>query len=226
MIDSVAVVSGGMDSVTMLHYLIKREDKHPAVLTFSYGQKHRKEIDYARWQAELLGCEIHQIIDLNILAPVFASSALVSKDIAIPDIDIVHGDPQPITYVPNRNMIFLAIAAAFAETLGATDVFYGAQAHDLYGYWDTTPDFLQRINDLLALNRKSISRIKAPLVNLTKSEVLKLGLELDVNFSKTWSCYEGNDLACGRCPTCAERIAAFKVVGVPDPLVYQYGAEA
>ena len=221
MVNSIAIVSGGMDSVTMLHYLVKHENQKPAILTFSYKQKHSKEIEYARIQAKTLGCDIHQIIDLGLLAPAFATSALVSNEIPVPNIDMVQGDSQPVTYVPNRNMIFLAIAAAFAETLGVTEIFYGAQAHDLYGYWDTTPDFLERINTLLSLNRKNSIKVKAPLVNLSKAEVLKLGLELQVDYSKTWSCYEGNDLACGKCPTCAERLAAFKVMGIPDPLPYQ-----
>ncbi len=221
MIDCIAIVSGGMDSVTMLHYLVKQKQKSPAVLTFTYGQKHSKEIDFAKYQVELLTLKQHQIVDLSILSAAFASSSLVSSAVEIPNIDAVKGDPQPSTYVPNRNMIFLAIAAAFAETLSLTDIFYGAQAHDLYGYWDTTPDFLQRINDLLTLNRKTIIRISAPLVHLTKTEVLKLGIELDVDYSKTWSCYEGNELACGKCPTCAERMNAFQQVGRNDPIKYK-----
>src|SRR5271157_2090270 len=155
MADTLAIVSGGMDSVTLLHYLIKREGKRPAVLTFAYGQKHSKEIECARYQAKLLACEQHQIIDLSFLVPAFASSALVSREIAIPPIDAVQGDPQPATYVPFRNTIFLSIAAAFAETLGVSEVCYGAQAHDLYGYWDTTPEYQERINALFSLNRKN-----------------------------------------------------------------------
>jgi 7-cyano-7-deazaguanine synthase len=145
MIDSVAIVSGGMDSVTMLHYLVKQEYKTPAVLSFTYGQKHSKEIEYAKYQVQQLDLREHQIVDLSMLASAFASSALVSGAIEIPNIDAVRGDPQPVTYVPNRNMIFLAIAAAFAETFQVCDIYYGAQAHDLYGYWDTTPDFLESV---------------------------------------------------------------------------------
>lgn len=220
MVDSVAIVSGGMDSVTLLHYLVKREGKNPAVLSFTYGQKHNKEIEYAHYQSETLGCKHFQVLDLGFLAPAFASSALVSKEIAIPNIKDVEGDSQPLTYVPNRNMIFLSIAAAYAETLGVKEICYGAQAHDLYGYWDTTPQFLERINSLLSLNRKNSIQVKAPLVTLSKSDVLRLGLELNVDYGKTWSCYEGNDLACGKCPTCAERLAAFQAVGMVDPIPY------
>lgn len=220
MADSVAIVSGGMDSITLLHFLVKREQKKPAVITYSYGQKHSKEVQYAKYHTELLGCEDHLLLDLSLLSPVFQSSALVGKDISIPNIDSVLGDPQPPTYVPNRNMIFLSIAVAYAESNKLQNVYYGAQAHDLYGYWDTTLDFLDRINLLLSLNRKNHIQILAPLVNLSKAEVLRLGLEMNVNYGKTWSCYAGNDLACGKCPTCAERLEAFKTVGIDDPLKY------
>ena len=217
---AIAIVSGGMDSVTLLHYLVKKLDLRPTVLTYVYGQKHTKEIEAAKYQSDLLGCTDHQIVDLSMLAPAFASSSLVSRDRAIPDIDEVQGDPQPATYVPNRNMIFLSIAAAFAETRGASVIYYGAQAHDLYGYWDTTPDFLEHINHLLSLNRKNSIQIEAPLVHLPKVGVLRMGLELKVDYGNTWSCYEGNALACGRCPTCAERLKAFEEVGLKDPIAY------
>jgi 7-cyano-7-deazaguanine synthase len=221
MSDSVTIISGGMDSVTLLHYLVKRLNKNPSVLTYVYGQKHYKEVEYAKYQAAILGLTDYRIIDLSFLKPVFEGSALVSSTIEIPDIDTVKGDPQPPTYVPNRNMTFLAIASAYAETLGVNDIYYGAQAHDLYGYWDTTPDFLESINKLLSLNRKHSIRVKAPFVRKSKANVLRLGLELGVDYGKTWSCYRGNEYACGNCPTCAERLAAFKEVGITDPLPYK-----
>lgn len=220
MIDAVAIVSGGMDSVTMLHYLVKRQHQHPLVLTFTYGQKHSKELVYAQYHAELLNCPAHCLVDLSFLRAAFASSSLVSADLNVPDIATVQGDPQPSTYVPNRNMIFLSIAAAWAETVGASEIYYGAQRHDLYGYWDTTPDFLTQINAILHLNRKHHIQVRAPLVSYAKADVLRLGLELDIDYSQTWSCYRGNQVACGVCPTCAERLAAFAQVGVSDPLPY------
>lgn len=220
MIDAVAIVSGGMDSVTLLHYLIKRQDKHPLVLTFTYGQKHSREVDCARHQADLLGCA-HEVVDLGLLARAFASSSLVSSELDVPAMAAVQGDPQPSTYVPNRNMIFLSIAAAWAETVGAGEVYYGAQRHDLYGYWDTTPDFLARINAVLGLNRQRRIAVLAPLVDHSKTDVLRLGLELGVNYAHTWSCYRGESAACGVCPTCAERLAAFAQVGIADPLPYR-----
>lgn len=220
MMDSVAIVSGGMDSVTLLHYLIKVEKRAPAIITFGYGQKHDKEIEYAKTQAALLGCQEHLVLDLALLRPLFANSALVSSETAVPNILDVLGDPQPPTYVPNRNMIFLALAVAYAETQGVSDVFYGAQRHDIYGYWDTTPQFLEQLNQVYTLNRKTQVTIQAPFVQHSKTDILRQGLELDVDYSLTWSCYEGRAVACGRCPTCAERIKAFEEVGIPDPLPY------
>lgn len=220
MSDCVAIVSGGMDSVTLLHYLVKVAKRRPAVISFSYGQKHIKEVSLAQENAAILECPDHLICDISTMQNLFQTSALVARDLNVPTIDAVQGDSQPITYVPNRNMIFLALAAAYAESHDATEVFYGAQRHDLYGYWDTTPDFLSRLNDVFALNRKTAIRIEAPFVNYSKADILRQGLEIGVDYSKTWSCYEGLSLACGICPTCAERLAAFTEIGIADPIPY------
>lgn len=220
MTDSVVIVSGGMDSVTLLHYLVKVEKKEPAVITFVYGQKHDKEVAYARLQAEQLGCRHHLVLELSELRPLFASSALVTGGAEIPDALDVLGDPQPATYVPNRNMIFLALAAAYAETNGVSDVYYGAQRHDIYGYWDTTPQFLAQLNQVYHLNRKTPLQIMAPFVDYSKTDILRTGLRLGVDYGQTWSCYRGGEAACGRCPTCAERLSAFKELGLADPLPY------
>jgi 7-cyano-7-deazaguanine synthase len=220
MVNAVIIVSGGLDSVTLLHYLVKKEQIKPAVISFMYGQKHDKEIAFAKLHAEQLNCPKQLTLNLNLLQPLFAHSALVADNVAVPDVLEVMGDPQPITYVPNRNMIFLSLAAAYAETLGVTDVYYGAQKHDVYGYWDTTPQFLERMNQLLALNRKTPLEIKAPFVQYSKTEIVRLGLELGIDYRLTWSCYEGQELACGRCPTCAERLKAFADLGRVDPLPY------
>lgn len=219
-IDSVAIVSGGMDSVTLLHWLVKVEKRHPAVITFIYGQKHDKEIAYAETQVQSLGLREHLVLDLSLLRPLFASSALVGST-AVPTLASVQGDPQPVTYVPNRNMIFLALAAAYAENNGVSDIYYGAQHHDMYGYWDTTPDFLAQLNTVYQLNRKTPIQIKAPFVNHTKADILREGLELDVDYEQTWSCYEGQEVACGVCPTCGERLQAFAELNLTDPIPYR-----
>ncbi len=219
--DSVVIVSGGMDSVTLLHYMVKQEKRNPAVMTFQYGQKHSREIECAKAQVTLLGIKAHMMVDLRATQAIFGTSALVNETTAIPDVQAVAGDNQPATYVPNRNMLFLAYAVAYAESLKADRVYYGAQAHDLYGYWDTTPEFLERLNSVYALNRKEAVKIEAPFVNYSKADVLRTGLELGVDYAQTWSCYAGGEVACGRCPTCAERLKAFQEVGVSDPLPYR-----
>ena len=221
--DSVAIVSGGMDSVTLLHYLVKTEKRQPAVITFIYGQKHDKEVQCAQYHARQLNCPAHLVLDLAQLSPLFAGSALINGGQAIPTAQEVAGDPQPATYVPNRNMIFLALAAAYAESHDVSDVFYGAQQHDLYGYWDTTPEFLARLNQVYQLNRKTPLRIQAPFVQYSKTDILRTGRDLNIDYAQTWSCYAGQALACGRCPTCAERLAAFANLGLTDPLPYAAG---
>lgn len=220
MIDCLAIVSGGLDSVTLLHHLVKSAGRRPAVVTFLYGQKHAREVACARQQARALGCDDHQIVDLTALGPVFGASALVSAETPIPTAAAVAGDPQPATYVPNRNMLFLALAVALAESRGVDAVYYGAQQHDLYGYWDTTPDFLARVNAVYQLNRKQPVQIHAPFVSWSKADIVRAGLALGIDYGATWSCYAGGGTACGQCPTCAERLAAFAAVGVTDPLPY------
>lgn len=215
----IVIVSGGMDSVTLLHEVVRDHGRRVLALSFAYGQRHCRELECATTQARKLGCE-HRLLDLASLAPALADSALTSPGRAIPEISETMGDPQPPTYVPNRNMLFLSIAVALAETSGIDTVYYGAQRHDLYGYWDTTPTFVERLNAVYALNRKKPVSIVAPFMHMSKSGVLKRGLALGVEYDKTWSCYAGREKACGLCPTCAERLAAFKEVGMSDPLVY------
>lgn len=215
----VVIISGGMDSVTLLHEVVRNTSQRVLALSFAYGQRHQRELQCAIAQTGKLGCE-HRILDLTSLAPALADSALTNAERPIPKISETMGDPQPPTYVPNRNMLFLAIAVAFAETTGRDTIYYGAQKHDLYGYWDTTPEFIERVNAVYGLNRKQLIRIVAPFMHLSKSEVLRRGLALGVEFDQTWSCYAGGENACGVCPTCAERLAAFKEVGLSDPLIY------
>jgi 7-cyano-7-deazaguanine synthase len=117
-------------------------------------------------------------------------------------------------------MIFLALAAAYAESHDASEVFYGAQKADLYGYWDTTPQFLAQLNQVYQLNRRTPITIQAPFVQKSKAEILRIGLELGVDYSRTWSCYRGEATACGTCPTCAERLAAFAELNLTDPIPY------
>lgn len=216
----IAVVSGGMDSTTMLHYIVKRSQATVALaLTFDYGQTLAREMECAKYQCGVLGIG-HQIVDLKPLArTLFSGSALVG-DAAVPDLEAVLGDPQPITYVPNRNTLFVEIATAVAETIGAESVYIGIQRHDVYGYWDTTPQWLNKLNALHALNRKNHVLVQAPFANWSKAKELEVGVQMGVDYAHTWSCYRGEELACGQCATCVERLTAFKSLGLHDPLPY------
>lgn len=219
------LLSGGLDSTTLLFYVVNTLKRSPVhTISFDYGQRHNRELRCAAWQAARAGVTAHDVVDLGFLGPMLKNaSALVEDGADVPDLDELDRDQldQPPTYVPNRNMMLLSIAAACAEARGVRDVFYGAQAMDEYGYWDCTAAFLDRINAVLSLNRRDSVTIHAPFVNLKKTDVLKIGLELGVDYSQTWSCYRGGKIACGTCPTCVERLSAFREVGVKDPLPYR-----
>ena len=117
-------------------------------------------------------------------------------------------------------MMLLSMAAAYAEAAGIADIYYGAQAQDEYGYWDCTPAFLEGLNAVFALNRRTPVKVHAPLVHHSKADNVLMGIDLGVDFGQTWSCYRGGDSACGTCPTCVERLNAFAAAGMEDPLPY------
>lgn len=221
---AVVLVSGGLDSSVLLHHVVRQLRGAPVhAVSFDYGQRHSKEIECAHWQADAADVAAHRVVDVTFLGElVKGASALVSGGRTVPDLSDLNADQldQPPTYVPNRNMILLSIAAAYAETQGIRDVYYGAQALDEYGYWDCTTEFLARVNRVLSLNRRDTITIHAPFIHKKKVESVRLGIELGVNFGYTWSCYRGGDLACGTCPTCVERLKAFEEAGVEDPLRY------
>lgn len=220
--NAVVLLSGGMDSATLLYYVKRRlKVRTLHALSFAYGQKHSRELEMARWQARRAGVREHRVIDISFFGGlVTGGSALTDKAIRVPDLTNLSGRQrrQPPTYVPNRNMVFLSLAAAYAEARGIRDVFYGAQAQDEYGYWDCTADFVERINHVLKLNRRKAIAVHAPFARMKKAVVLRNGLALGVDYSHTWSCYRGGKKPCGTCPTCVERAEAFRVVGVEDRL--------
>lgn len=221
---AVVLLSGGMDSTVLLHHVARELGRAPVhAISFDYHQRHRKELACAAWQAARVGVAAHQVVNVSYVAElVKGGTTLVEGGADVPDLSSLSPTSldQPPTYVPNRNMILLSLAAAYAEAHGIRDVFYGAQAHDEYGYWDCTRDFLARINDVLALNRREAVTIHAPLIGKRKAELVKMGTALGVDFAQTWSCYRGGEKACGACPTCVERLKAFAEAGVYDPLPY------
>ena len=206
---AVVLLSGGMDSVTLLHYVV-RELKVPLVhaLSFHYGQKHSRELEMAHWQVRAAGLKVHLELDIRLLSDITrGGSALTDPAIEVPDLASLSPDAlrQPPTYVPNRNMILLSLAAAYAESQGMSHVFFGAQQQDAYGYWDCTAAFVEGLNAVLAQNHGVPVRIMAPFVHRSKREIVAIGRSLGVDYAHTWSCYRGGETPCGTCPTCVER---------------------
>ncbi|MBI4559798.1 MAG: 7-cyano-7-deazaguanine synthase QueC [Candidatus Hydrogenedentes bacterium] len=225
---AVVLLSGGLDSTVLLHHVVRTLGRAPVhALSYRYGQRHSRELECAAWQTKAAGVA-HCIIDLSFLGELLkGGSALLPGATAVPDLkDLAEAQlDQPPTYVPHRNMMLLSIACAYAEAHASRDVFYGAQALDEYGYWDCTAEFVGRLNRVLSLNRREAVIVHAPFVKLKKAETLALGLRLGVDFSHTWSCYRGEDVACGACPTCVERLNAFRAADATDPIPYRVPSE-
>jgi 7-cyano-7-deazaguanine synthase len=216
---AVVVVSGGLDSTTLLYWVIK-EGYEPHVLSFDYGQRHRKELRYARRTCEKLGVK-HKVVDLRSIHELLQGSALTSKGIAVPEEHYSH-ESQKATIVPNRNAIMLNIAIGYAVSIGAEKVFYAAHYNDRAIYPDCRWEFVESINTAAKLaNDNPRLEIVAPFVHKTKAEIVRIGHELGVPFEETWSCYKGEEKACGVCGTCRERIEAFQLNRLRDPLEYE-----
>jgi len=199
---AVVVLSGGMDSTTLL-YDVKNQGYETYTISFLYGQKHSKELEFAKKTCELLKVP-HKIVDISFFADL-APSALTKSSWSVPE-GYYTDESMKQTVVPNRNMVFLSLATSYAISLKAQKLFYGAHAGDHPIYPDC---------------RKEIVELEAPYVDLKKEDILKIGLKLGVDYSLTWSCYKGGEKACGRCGTCTERIEAFRKIGVKDPIEYE-----
>lgn len=222
---AVCLVSGGIDSCVTAH-LAKKKNFEIYALTINYGQRHKKEIDCAKSISCAIGAKDHIIIDIDFSN--FADSSLVDKSLE-PEmnrqLDEI-GKIIPTTYVPARNTIFLSIALAYAETIGAEAIFIGATSTDYSGYPDCRPEFIKAFQILSNLatkkgiENKSIE-IKAPLLKMSKADIIKKGLKLEANFEKTWSCYIGKKKACGRCDSCLLRLKGFKEAEIKDPIEYE-----
>lgn len=209
----VVILSGGLDSTVLTHKLVKakRRKKDVHAITFDYGQLHSKEIECARRTA--IDLQIPWKI-VKIQLP-FHNTALLNKDILLPTEDY-STESQKITVVPNRNMILLSIAAGYAEEINAKKVYYGAHKNDYAVYPDCRPKFISAVSRATMLGTYNKVKVLAPFSHKLKSDIIKLGVKLDVDFSKTWSCYKGGDFPCGLCGTCRERIKAFEEAGIKD----------
>jgi 7-cyano-7-deazaguanine synthase len=220
---AVVPISGGMDSTVLLHLAASHYDEIVAI-SYNYGQKHKdKELDCAASQVESLDMPVeYRWINLPFLKDVCQVSSLLNSKIAVAKAKDVMGDPQTVNYVPYRNLMLLSISLAIAENAGASTVFHGAaQADSVAGFWDGSEEFLEKINKVSALNRRNKITIQAPLIDKSKAEIIKLGVKLGVNFERTWTCYEGEELACGECTACSLRIQGFLEVGFIDPVKYK-----
>ena len=220
---AVVPISGGMDSSVLLHLAASRYDKVIAV-NYDYGQKHRdKEMNCASFQIESVDMPMDSLhIKLPFFTDICQVSSLLNNNIAVAKAKDVMGDPQTVNYVPYRNLMLLSISLAIAENYGASTVFHGAaQADSVAGFWDGSEEFLEQINKVSALNRRNKITVQAPLIDKSKKDIIKLGIKLGVNFSQTWTCYEGEAQACGECTACSLRIKGFMDARYIDPLNYK-----
>ena len=225
---AVLLLSGGLDSTTMLA-LATNEGYDVHALSFAYGQRHLTELDAAKAIARRYAVVEHRIIEIDLRA--FGGSALTA-DIAVPkDRELKYDDVTiPITYVPARNTIFLSYALAFAEVVGAREIFIGVNALDYSGYPDCRPEFIAAFEKMANLATRAgveargepAIRIRTPLIDMSKGEIIELGLKLGVDYSITTSCYDpGPDgEACGRCDACQLRLRGFSEAGANDPATY------
>jgi len=218
---AVVLLSGGMDSAVCLA-LARKEQKCIFALTFDYGQRHRQELQTARRLAKALGVAKHLVLHLNLRA--IGASALTSS---LPVPETVRAGEIPVTYVPARNLIFLSVALAWAEALGAEEIFIGVNQIDFSGYPDCRGDFIKAFQRTAKLATRTGRlcqpvKIRTPLLNLDKAGIVRLGVKLGVDFSRTHTCYNPDRLgrACGRCPSCRLRKKGFARAGLPDPTIY------
>jgi 7-cyano-7-deazaguanine synthase len=224
---AVVLLSGGLDSATVLA-LARQQGFEPCALTFRYGQRHAVEIEAARKIAQTTGVAAHVVVDFDLRK--FGGSALTG-DLAVPKGRNEHEMSQeiPSTYVPARNTIFLSFALAWAEVLGASDIFAGMNAVDYSGYPDCRPEYIEayeRMANLAtraAVEGRQRIRIHTPLIRLSKAEIIRAGLDLGVDYSLTISCYDpdpSGGAACGDCDACRLRLNGFAANGFTDPIVY------
>jgi 7-cyano-7-deazaguanine synthase len=222
---AVVLLSGGLDSATALA-AARRDGFRCHALTVAYGQRHAVELAAAARVAQVLGAAEHRVMHLDLRA--FGGSALTA-DIAVPTgrSEQEMSASIPVTYVPARNTIFLSLALAYAEVKGAFDIYLGINAIDYSGYPDCRPEFVRAFEALANLATKAgveggRFHVHAPLVQLTKADIIRLGVSLGVDYALTHSCYDPTPegLACGRCDSCVLRRAGFAAAGVPDPTRY------
>ncbi|OGK27216.1 7-cyano-7-deazaguanine synthase QueC [Candidatus Roizmanbacteria bacterium RIFCSPHIGHO2_02_FULL_39_9] len=221
---AVVVYSGGMDSSTLLAYVASQVFEVYAI-SFNYGQRHKKELQYAKKFAKLFTNLVeHKIIDISVINELIQGSSLTTPGIDVPDGHYAF-ETMKSTVVPNRNAIMLSLACGYAVSLGANCLFVGVHSGDHFIYPDCRPEFIETIDKAFRLGNQGFAnedlRIVAPFMYSTKADIVKLGKQLSIDYSKTWSCYKGGNIHCGRCGTCFERREACILAGVSDPTKYK-----
>lgn len=222
---AVILLSGGLDSSTVL-YQAKADGCECYAISFDYQQRHRRELDAAKTIARVAGVVAHQVISFDLRQ--WGGSALTDEGIDLPTGRSLAtmASEIPVTYVPARNTIFLSFALAYAEAIAAERVYIGVNALDYSGYPDCRPDYIQAMQEVFRLGTKrgrlgQAIAIVSPLLALRKTEIIQLGNKLGVPWQHTWSCYAGEEKACGVCDSCQLRLAAFAELGLSDPLPYK-----
>ena len=218
---AIVLLSGGLDSAVAI-YLAKSKGYEVYALSFSYGQKHTKELECAKNLAKKVGAKEHKIVNLALNS--WGGCSLTDDSMEVKTGDAERSD-IPDTYVPARNMVFLSVAASYAEAVKAQDIFIGVSQVDYSGYVDCRQEFIEAMEKAinqgteLAVEQKKPIMIHAPFINMTKAEEIKMGIELGLDFAGTWTCYKGGEKPCGECDSCLLRLKAFEEAGMIDPLM-------
>ena len=213
----VVIYSGGMDSFTVLNKALQQGHEVYA-LSFDYGQRHVKELKVAAQVCEKLGVS-HKIVDISAINQLIGGSSL-TDDIEVPE-GHYEEESMKSTIVPNRNMILLSLAVGYAVSLKASKVYYGAHSGDHAIYPDCRPEFVQKMDDVCRIANYDAVEFFSPYLNNTKIDILTDGLKMGLDYSQTWTCYNGRDKACGKCGACQERLEAFALNNVTDPIEYE-----
>jgi len=213
----VVIYSGGMDSFTVLNRALK-DGKKVYALSFDYGQRHVKELECAASVCKSLKID-HKIIDISSINQLLAGSSL-TDDIEIPE-GHYESENMKSTVVPNRNMILLSLAVGYAVSVGAAQVYYGAHSGDHAIYPDCRPEFVQKMNEVCQIANYESVEIFSPYLAVNKAAILADGLDMGLDYSDTWTCYNGRTKACGKCGSCQERLEAFSENKMVDPISYE-----
>ncbi|NQY37447.1 MAG: 7-cyano-7-deazaguanine synthase QueC [Alteromonadaceae bacterium] len=217
----VVIYSGGMDSFTVLNRALKN-GKEVYALSFDYGQRHVKELECASLVCKKLNIS-HKVVDISAINQLLGGSSLtasVDENIEIPE-GHYEADSMKSTVVPNRNMILISLAVAYAVSVKAAQVYYGAHSGDHAIYPDCRPEFVEKMNDVCQIANYQSVEIFSPYLNVNKTAILTDGISMGLDYSNTWTCYNGREKACGKCGACQERLEAFRDNNVTDPLEYE-----